>query len=1374
MFYSSNIRRLWAQASAMEASGDSSSPSTTTKASAPNSMIFGTTTAVPNIEKLEGAKNYTSWSFAMKNTLIVCDLWDCVNSPAEYKTQVGDDDIFKRLDAKTMAKICLSLTPRVYPTVMSATTAEGMWKKLQAAYADSGLLRRLNLLRRLFNYKLSSFKSMEAYVSEIRATQQQLIEVNEPVDDEFVGLIMLTGLTEKFNPMVMAIENSGTKLTSDSVAAILLKEDLRYSQSKETDAALTVNSTKNSSLRPPVCTYCKKKGHLVSECRKRKCKKNVTNLVSNITDVTLLLSFTTPPFQLPTSISPWYLDSGATAHMCNDIRMFSDFAHSSSYVIAANNEKMACKGTGTVQLNVSNSVHSISNVLFVPKLAANLLSVSSLVQKGFVVIFSPKGATILLRQECKVSGITVATASNKQGMYKLDISENQAQLITDRKLPAVLWHRRLGHINVKAMNILKKYSTSGINYNDTLNEICIPCVQGKLAKRPFNKSKSKTKNKLELIHTDLCGPMSTHSWGGALYLLTFTDDFTRKTFGFLLKSKSEVFSKFVEFKHHVENQTGLKIKTLRSDNGGEFVNGPMSTFLQENGIVHQKTVPYNAEQNGTSERVNRTVIEKARTMLHDSKLPKAYWGEAVNTAIYLKNVTPTQALNNKIPDELWYEKPIDLSHLRVFGCEAHALIPKEKRTKLDSKTKACIFVGYSSESKGYRLIDPHNPRSIIVARDVIFIEDKVGNPATAVEPTTTTADSTLIYDQIRIENSQPVTPESFTDTERIESQPEVSEAETSQEYLTVETLQPVTPELFTDTERIESLPEVSEAETSQEYLTADNESSESASTSPETDSTINEPRYPQRQRRPPDRYSPSMFMVSDYEPETYKQAVEDVHSSEWQKAMKNEYDCLMKHGTWQLVERPTDRKIIKNKWVYKIKKNTNGEVVKFKARLVAKGFTQVHGIDYGETFSPVARLSSVRLLLAFAVQLNVQLDHLDVETAFLNGDLEEEIFMEQPPGFEIDRKGKVCLLKKSLYGLKQSPRQWNIKICEAMNSLSMTQAANEHCVYYRRDGNKILVVSVFVDDFFILCNNECMKETFKNSLKKVFIVKDLGLLKDCLGMRVIQTVDNITLDQTKYIEKIVEKFGMKDAIPISTPMEAGMKLTIPAKEDERPDLPYQQLIGSLMYISIGTRPDISHTVSYLSQFNVHYGEVHWKAAKRVLRYLKATKDLKLCFDKKEESYPIGYVDADYGSNVIDRRSYTGYAFKMSGACISWESRKQRTPALSTTEAEYMALTEACKEAIYMRSLIKEVFDVVQPITIHSDNQSSLKLTRNDTFHSRTKHIDIRHHFIRELSQTDFILQYISTNDMLADILTKSLTRIKHSRFTNALGLVKRS
>ncbi|KAJ2945209.1 hypothetical protein O0L34_g9278 [Tuta absoluta] len=960
---------------------------------------------VPTIEKLEGARNFTSWSFSMKNVLVVSDMWDFIESPALMMQQLGDMQ-FKRLDAKTKAKICLSVATSVYPVIMSCTTAKETWEKLQAAYADSGLLRRLHLLRKLFNTRLENCTSMDEYVNGIRSTQQQLAEIKAPVNDEFVGVIMLTSLTEKYNPMVMALEGSGTKISSDSVATLLLKEDQRPSTSTKDSALYTSKPTPASKTTPVpprpkhVCTFCKRHGHVVSECRNRK-KKNKANFSTHVTLYSSFHSSKNP--------SHWFIDSGATSHMCNNIQSFSNFSPQSDTVTVANNQQILSEGTGTICVN-SGNIEKISNALLVPQLSANLLSVSSMAGKGYATVFTSKGAQIYLEKGLKISGTVVATGQNYKGMYKLDISEpqQQAQLTNVRNETAVLWHRRLGHLNVKAMSTLKK-RTNGINCqidSSGLDETCIPCLQGKLAKSPFKKSKSKSFKKCELIHSDLCGPMSTHSWGGALYLLTFTDDFTRKTFGYLLKSKSEVFSKFVEFKQLVENQTNEKNKKFRSDNGREFVNGPMSTFLRENGIIHQTSVAYNPQQNGVAERVNRTIVEKARAMLHDAKLPKAYWGEAVNTAIHLKNLSPTQALKNKIPDELWYGKRLDVSHLRVFGCEAHSFIPKEKRSKLDSKTQSCIFVGYSTETKGYRLIDPRNPRAIILSRDVVFIEDKLG----VTEPQQpTTPNNSLTYDLIV-----------NTRVDQQETQPPTTQQPSLPSPLISDVPVPrpnseIPPQ---NTEpQPQPLPQIDTSATAEpaspEYLSATSEPDEPVL--PEVP-TEPERRYPVRVRNPLERFG---YLTSDLEPESFKEVTDHEEKEKWLEAMHAEYDSLIKNGTWVLVDRPSGRKTIKCKWVFKLKKDTSGQITKYKARLVAKGFTQVAGIDYSETFAPVARLSSVRLLLAFAAQRGLQVDHLDVETAFLNGDLDEEIYMEQPDGFSTDPKAKYAYSKRLYMALNK-------------------------------------------------------------------------------------------------------------------------------------------------------------------------------------------------------------------------------------------------------------------------------------------------------------------------------------------------------------------
>jgi hypothetical protein len=364
--------------------------------------VMGEITFENHIEKLNGRKNYTSWSFAIKNILIVSDLWDFVERPTEKKETL-DEKTFANLDAKAKAKICLSLAPSVYPVVIGTTTAQATWKKLQETYADSGLSRQLHLLRKMFNTKLSAYQTMEMYISDIKGTQQQLVEIDSALEDELVGVIMLTGLTDEYNPLVMALENSGTKISSDSVASVLLKEDVRRAPtSSNTNSAL---STKKN---VPQCSYCKKFGHLVSVCRKRKCNQNLTNYT---TDISLLSSFIDRSAN-HTSSTTWYIDSGATSHMCNNKDMFRDMTRQSNSVTVANSEKVPSEGKGTVSLHVSNNIHTISNVLFVPKLAVNLISVSSLIQKGFVVVFTSKGANILLKEGCKVSGTVMATASN--------------------------------------------------------------------------------------------------------------------------------------------------------------------------------------------------------------------------------------------------------------------------------------------------------------------------------------------------------------------------------------------------------------------------------------------------------------------------------------------------------------------------------------------------------------------------------------------------------------------------------------------------------------------------------------------------------------------------------------------------------------------------------------------------------------------------------------------------------------------------------------------------------------------------------------------------------------------------------------------------
>ncbi|GAB1867410.1 Reverse transcriptase Ty1/copia-type domain-containing protein [Camponotus japonicus] len=373
---------------------------------------------------------------------------------------------------------------------------------------------------------------------------------------------------------------------------------------------------------------------------------------------------------------------------------------------------------------------------------------------------------------------------------------------------------------------------------------------------------------------------------------------------------------------------------------------------------------------------------------------------------------------------------------------------------------------------------------------------------------------------------------------------------------------------------------------------------------------------------------------------------------------------------------------------------------------------------------------------------------------------------------ELEAGNKVCKLNKALYGLRQAGRRWYVKLNEELKQFGLNRSNIDPCIYHMNQGEDLLLVAIYVDDLLVVSWNDTLIAGLAKYLSKKFEVRDLGRAKYCLGIEFSHEESGIKMNQKGYINDILKRFGMVDSRPVSTPIDLGLKLKrIETQTAEERNLPYRKLIGSLMYLAICTRPDIAYAVSYLSQYNSCFNKTHWVAAKRILRYLKGTSDLGLHFRKDSNSLK-GYCDADWGNCLEDRRSYTGYVFVLAGSPIAWESRKQRTVALSSTEAEYMAMTEATKEAICTRKFLIELnFDTLADVTVLSDNNGAQKLAENPMFHNRTKHIDIRHHFVREALENDLLkIQHVSTNDMAADILTKGLSRPKHLKCIEQLGL----
>ncbi|KAL2253135.1 UNVERIFIED_CONTAM: Retrovirus-related Pol polyprotein from transposon TNT 1-94 [Sesamum indicum] len=659
--------------------------------------------------------------------------------------------------------------------------------------------------------------------------------------------------------------------------------------------------------------------------------------------------------------------------------------------------------------------------------------------------------------------------------------------------------------------------------------------------------------------------------------------------------------------------------------------------------------------------MNRTLLNKVRCLLISSGLSKTFWGEALLTAAYWINRSPSVPLLGNIPEKVWTNSDVDFTSLRIFGCAAFCHYNGDK---LDPRSQKCVFIGYPPGVKGYRLWLKNQPGfKVIVSRDVIFNESEM--------PCLNT--SSKNSEDFNIENT-------------------FNKVELSNE----------------DNQQGEEIVNREENQENQE------ENNDEEIENPNTYQLVRD-RVP-RERRIPSRLKDYHLAlnVENLEPSTYEEALESTNSKEWITAMNEEIKALKENNTWVLVSKPKNASIVDCKWVFKIKEENN--VKRFKARLVAKGFTQKEGIDFTEIFSPVVKFTTVRILLALVAHFNWELKQMDVKTAFLHGNLDEQIYMSQPHGF-VDKKNPkhVCLLKRSLYGLKQSPRQWNKKFDQFMHSLDFKNSAYDPCLYFKHENNVPLFLVLYVDDMLIASPSLDMIKNLQHHLCKNFEMKDLGNAKKILGMNIERnrTESTIFLNQTSYIQSILEKFSMENSKPSSVPLTAHFQLSkdlcpkTESEKDKMKNVPYSNAIGSVMYLMVSTRPDIAYAVSCLSRYMSNPGTSHWEAVKYLFRYLNGTKNVGITFSKNSDDVELkGFVDSNYANDKDSRKSTTSYIFTLCNACISWKSQLQSIVALSTTEAEYIATTEAIKEALWLKGLISEIGFLKNKLVVYSDRKGS--------------------------------------------------------------------
>nr|AAL75759.1 Putative pol polyprotein [Oryza sativa Japonica Group]AAL91607.1 Putative pol polyprotein [Oryza sativa Japonica Group]AAP51772.1 retrotransposon protein, putative, Ty1-copia subclass [Oryza sativa Japonica Group] len=895
-------------------------------------------------------------------------------------------------------------------------------------------------------------------------------------------------------------------------------------------------------------------------------------------------------------------------------------------------------GIGSVQIKTHDGMTcTLKDVRHILGMARNLISLSTLDAEGYKysgsggVVKVSKGSLVYIIGDMNSANLYVLRGSTLHG------SVTAAAVTKDEPSKTNLWHMRLGHMSELGMaELMKRNLLDGCTQGNM--KFCEHCVFGKHKWVKFNISVHRIKGILDYVHADLWGPSHKPSLGGARYMLTIIDDHSRKVWPYFLKHKDDTFAAFKEWKVMIERQTEKEVKVLRTDNGGEFCSDAFDDYYRKEGIVRHYTIPYTPQQNGVAERMNRTIISKAHCMLSNARMNKRFWAEAANTACYLINRSPSIPLNKKTPIEVWSGMSADYSQLRVFGCTAYAHVDNGK---LEPRAIKCLFLGYGSGVKGYKLWNPETNKTFM-SRSVIFNESVMFNDSLPTDP----QDEPIAHRRTKRSCGAPV-------------------------------------RLIEECDMV--------------YYA----------------------------------FSCAEQVKNTLEPATYTEAV---------VAMQEEMQSLEKNGTWELVHLPKQKKPVRCKWIFKRKEGLSpSEPPRFKAKLVAKGFSQIAGVDYNDVFSPVVKHSSIRTFFSIVAMHDLELEQLDVKTAFLHGELEEEIYMDQPEGFIVPGKeGYVCKLKRSFYGLKQSPRQWYKRFDLFMLSHGFKRSEFDSCVYIKFvNGSPIYLL--YVDDMLIAAKSKEQITTLKKQLSSEFDMKDLGAAKKILGMEITRDRNSglLFLSQQSYIKNVLQRFNMHDAKLVSIPIAPHFKLSVLqcASTDEDVEymsrVPYSSAVGSLMYAMVCSRPDLSHAMSLVSRYMANPGKEHWKAVQWIFRYLRGTADACLKFGRTDKGL-VGYVDSDFAADLDKRRSLTGYVFTISSCAMSWKATLQPVVAQSTTEAEYMAIAEACKESVWLKGLFAELCGVDSCIILFCDSQSAICLTKDQMFHERTKHIDIKYHYVRDV------------------------------------------
>ncbi|WVZ20696.1 hypothetical protein V8G54_008018 [Vigna mungo] len=1302
-------------------------------------------------------------------------------------------EAWRRSNRMVMSWLTRSMTPSIKQSVMWMDTASEIWCDLKDHFSHADKFRISDLQDQILACRQGEstvseyytklkilWKEMELYRCVLTCTCLTpcvcglLSRLHKEREDDYV-IRFLRGLNDNYaqvrsqimmlDPMPSIVKTFSMVLqherefigilpkpfVPDSLAFAALSTDPRFPSFTRPTSTTSKTISRNNKF----CEHCKKTNHTIENCYFRigfpvRYKKSKPTTKTSASLVTVDPSASPQPLNLdgnPTndqftfskdqyqailallqhtkdhsssvnhasvhnsgtsfSFSHWIIDSGATDHICPIKSLFHNLHPITPiHINLPNHTIVIASFSGTIHIGALLLV----DVLFVPEFSVSLILVPKLVSTiNCMAVFCDSHCLFFQR-----SHLTMIGAARKvDGLYCFEESSNlhhnkvlQSSPITESKTSVVnavhnsaLWHHRLGHTSNSILQFLSS------QHSDITYQNCMPCDICHFAKHkklPFPISTSKSSHLFELLHANIWGPLQIASIDGFTYFLTLLDDYSRFTWIHLLKSKAEVKTVLPKFIIFIENQFDTKLKRIRSDNGKEFF---LNDFFSSKGIFHETSCIESPQQNGIVERKHQHILNVARALLFQSHLPSVFWSYAIKHAVHLINRLLTPFLKHQSPYQYVFGSLPDFRKLRVFGCLAFSNTIMAGRTKLDKRASKCIFLGFKPGVKGYLLYNLHN-KNFLVSRNVIFYEFHF-----------------------------PYAPESQSISHHHNTGLTASQ-QIFDSLIAFDILFLVFP--------------LSILRKPPAYLSAYD-----CPTLSSTNISYSTP-YPLHSYLSYSNCSNShtafcMSLSATIEPSSFKEACQHDH---WQQAMIAKIQALQRNGTWSLVKLPPNKKSVGCRWVYKTKLNAAGSIERHKARLVAKGFTQTEGMDFFETFSPVVKLTTVRFLISIAVSRHWSLYQLDVDNAFLHGDLNEDVYMKPPPGLLLPEPHLVCKLHKSLYGLRQASRQWNSKLTSALISYGFSQSSADHSLFIYHSSNSFIALLVYVDDIVLTGDNMQAINDVKQFLHHKFSIKDLGSLEFFLGFEVARSQQGLVLNQRKYCLEILSEFGLTGCKPATSPSNPTVKLTDDEGALVSDPTAYRRLIGKLQYLT-NTRPDISFAVQQVSQFMSKPRQSHLHAAFRILRYLKSCPGLGLFYPSSNPHRIQAFSDSDWATCSLTRKSITGYCVFYGHYLISWKSKKQSTVSRSSTEAEYRALASVACELQWLKYIADDLrLKIPLPFPTFCDNQSAIQLAKNPSFHERTKHIEVDCHPIRaKILDGLIVISHVPSKHQLAYMLT---------------------